>query len=44
VGIAKDAPAGEHAVELEVEITNFHVGQGRNLTVRLPLEVKIGEK
>jgi 3',5'-nucleoside bisphosphate phosphatase len=44
VGISKDAPVGEHAVDLEVEITNFHVGQARNLTVRLPLVVKIEGK
>ena len=35
-------PAGEYRVELTCEVTNLHTGPGANLTVRLPLIVKIG--
>ena len=35
-------PAGEHRIDLTFEVTNLHIGPGRNLTVRLPLTVTIG--
>jgi hypothetical protein len=41
VAIPKDAPAGSHNLEVEFELTNFHTGADRNLTVRLPLRVNI---
>ncbi|MGE5645434.1 MAG: PHP domain-containing protein [Acidobacteriota bacterium] len=41
VSIAKTAPAGSHRVNLELEITNLHTGPGRNLIVRLPVEISI---
>ena len=34
------APAGEHRVEIELEVSNLHVGPGRNLTVTIPLTVR----
>jgi hypothetical protein len=34
------APAGEHRVELELEVSNLHIGPGRNLTVTVPLTVR----
>ncbi len=34
------APAGEHRVELELEVSNLHVGPGRNLTVTMPVTVR----
>ena len=36
------APAGEHQMELTLEVTNLHTAPGANLTVRLPLTVKTG--
>ena len=36
------APAGEHHVELTLEVSNLHTAPGRNLTVKLPLTVRIG--
>ena len=33
-------PAGEHKIDLEMEVTNLHVGPGRNLTVTMPLVVR----
>ena len=33
-------PAGEHKIDLEMEVTNLHVGPGRNLTVTMPLTVR----
>jgi hypothetical protein len=38
---AKDAPAGDHSVELEMEAVNLHVAPGRNLLLRVPLKVKV---
>lgn len=35
--ISREAPAGTHRFELELELTNLHTGPGRNLVVRLPL-------
>jgi 3',5'-nucleoside bisphosphate phosphatase len=35
-------PAGEHRIELELEVQNMHVAPGRNLTVRVPLTVTVG--
>ena len=40
VRIGKDAPPGQHQIELGLEITNLHVGPGRNLHVRLPLRLE----
>ena len=34
------APAGEHRIEIELEVSNLHVGPGRNLTVTMPLTVR----
>ena len=36
-----DAPFGTHAIEVELELTNFHVAPGRNLVVRVPLNVEV---
>lgn len=36
------APAGEHRVDLMLEVTNLHTAPGQNLTVTLPLTVQIG--
>jgi len=41
VSITKDAPAGQHQVEVEIEISNMHVAPGRNLVIRLPLVVNV---
>ncbi|HOK47076.1 MAG TPA: PHP domain-containing protein [Bryobacteraceae bacterium] len=38
---SRQAPAGRHNVEIELEVTNFHVAPGRNLQVRLPLVVEV---
>jgi 3',5'-nucleoside bisphosphate phosphatase len=34
-------PAGTHRIEMELEITNFHIGPGRNLVVRVPVSVTV---
>lgn len=39
-GLDAAAPAGEHSVELELEVSNLHVGPERNLIVTLPLTVR----
>ncbi len=41
--IARTAPAGVNTAELELEITNFHIGPGRNLMVRLPVRIEVGQ-
>jgi hypothetical protein len=33
----KNAPTGKTAAKIELEITNLHIGAGRNLTVTLPV-------
>ena len=33
-------PAGEHAVQLQIEVMNLHPSPGRNLTVTVPLSVR----
>jgi hypothetical protein len=33
-------PAGEHAVQLQIEVMNLHPSPGRNLTVTVPLTVR----
>lgn len=33
------APAGEHRLDLTLEVTNLHTAPGQNLTVKLPLTV-----
>jgi hypothetical protein len=43
VRIGKEAPVGQHQIELGLEITNFHVGPGRNLRVRLPLRLEVAK-
>jgi hypothetical protein len=40
---ADSAPLGTQEIELDLEITNFHVAPGKNLTVRLPLSVVLHE-
>ena len=42
LAVAKNAPAGKQNVKLELEVANFHVGPGRNLTVKLPLAITVG--
>lgn len=32
----RNAPKGEQRLELEFEVTNFHVGFGSNLVVKVP--------
>jgi hypothetical protein len=39
--ITKNAPSGRHGLNVELEITNLHTGPGRNLIVRLPLQVNV---
>jgi hypothetical protein len=39
VRLAKEAPAGETAVELQYEVTNWHAAPGRNAVVRVPVRV-----
>jgi len=39
--IGKEAPAGSHRIDLELEITNLHTGPGQNLSVRLPLRLQV---
>jgi hypothetical protein len=40
-GVTAAAPAGEHRIELQLEVSNLHVGPGRNLIVTVPLTVQI---
>jgi hypothetical protein len=37
----RKAPVGEHRLELEFEVTNFHTGPGSNLVVKVPVVIKI---
>jgi hypothetical protein len=39
--VAKNAPAGTHVAEVELELTNIHVEPGQNLKVRLPLSITV---
>ncbi len=39
-GFSSATPAGEHVVQLELEVSNLHVGPGRNLTVIVPVTVR----
>ncbi|MGE5569191.1 MAG: PHP domain-containing protein [Rhodospirillales bacterium] len=41
ISASRQAPAGRHNVEIELEMTNFHVAPDRNLQVRLPLVVEV---
>jgi hypothetical protein len=41
MSIAADAPAGDHRIDLNVEIVNLHIGRGRNLTGRLPVRISV---
>ncbi len=38
---SKNAPPGSQRVEIELEVTNFHIGPGKNLTVTLPVAVNV---
>ena len=38
------APPGEHRLELTFEVTNLHTAPGQNLSVRVPVAVKIGSR
>jgi hypothetical protein len=40
---AENAPLGTQEIEIDLEITNFHVAPGKNLTVRLPLSLVLHE-
>ncbi len=40
--VASGAPAGEHTIELQLEILNLHTGPDRRLVVSLPLTVSVG--
>ncbi len=39
--ITREAPAGRQNVEIELELTNFHIAPGQNLQVRLPLVIEV---
>jgi hypothetical protein len=39
--IANDAATGTHQAVLEVEVSNLHVGPGRELLVTIPVEVTV---
>ena len=41
VNAAREAPAGEHRLALELEVTNLHIAPGKVLTVNLPLAVRV---
>ena len=41
VRATRDAPAGLQKVEIEMELTNLHIGPGKNLVVSLPLTIDI---
>jgi predicted metal-dependent phosphoesterase TrpH len=41
LGVSNDTPVGIQHVQLEVEIRNLHVGPSCNLTVQLPLTLRI---
>jgi hypothetical protein len=34
------APAGDQRVELTLEVTNLHIGPGKNLVVKVPLTIR----
>ncbi len=42
VDVSRQAPKGTHALELELELTNVHIGPGENLVIRVPVQVSIG--
>jgi hypothetical protein len=39
--VTADAPAGEHRIELRLDILNLHTGPGRHLSVSVPLTVRV---
>jgi hypothetical protein len=39
--VTGEAPAGEHRVEVGLEITNLHTAPNRNLMVTLPLTIVV---
>jgi len=41
VSVAKDAPRGEHKVEIALEVVNMHLGPGQVLNVTVPLDVTV---
>ncbi len=38
--VTGDAPAGDQRIELALEITNLHIGPGKNLIVKVPLMIR----
>ncbi len=43
ISVTKKAPEGRHQVDLEFEVTNFHVAPDKNLVVRLPLTISVSQ-
>jgi len=43
LSVAKGTPPGSKQVDIELEITNFHIGPGNNLLVHLPLVIHVVE-
>ena len=43
LSVAKGTPPGSKQVDIELEITNFHIGPGSNLLVHLPLVIHVAE-
>jgi hypothetical protein len=41
LSIADDAPTVTHHAVLEVEVSNLHVGPGRELLVTIPVEITV---
>jgi len=39
--VAKEAPAGNHNVDLQVEVTNCHTAPGKHLVLRLPVRITV---
>jgi hypothetical protein len=39
--VTADAPAGEHRIELRLDVLNLHTGPGRHLSVVVPLTVHV---
>ena len=39
--VTADAPAGEHRIELRLDILNLHTGPQRHLSVVVPLTVRV---
>lgn len=41
MAVGKDAPAGTHRIEIQLEVVNLHAAPDRNLVVTLPLTVEV---